>query len=290
MSDETWEKMEDWEIKVTKRLSELEEDLKRDFEISNNSFILHFNEIEKNRKVLRELMKAIKDIHPNLWECLNQLLEKLDGKKDPDEIEVFDPNGKKIIHIKTLVDYEQCKKCGWNLSYGCSQQERRPTRGNNCPTYKTSGGEKLVEDTSNGEKGSPQQPDSKPPEPSPHLRGLIEQKYMCYCSACKEERVSLRDQEPRENDSERYIIKVGRFGAYFYDSKFKKDMDLEETEWILNQFELRKDLFYESQELISEFVKDLKILRKNIYIDGDDHLDFQLSYSFIIEQWEDKLK
>ena len=31
----------------------------------------------KNKEVLKELMKAIKDIHPNLWERLNKLLEKL---------------------------------------------------------------------------------------------------------------------------------------------------------------------------------------------------------------------
>ena len=37
---------------------------------------------------------------------------------------------------KKLIDYEQCSKCSWNLSYGCSQQERRPKIGDVCPTLK----------------------------------------------------------------------------------------------------------------------------------------------------------
>lgn len=34
------------------------------------------------------------------------------------------------------IDYEQCNRCGWNLSLGCSQQERRPNKGDSCPTFK----------------------------------------------------------------------------------------------------------------------------------------------------------
>ncbi len=34
------------------------------------------------------------------------------------------------------IDYKQCDKCDWNLSFGCSQQFRRPEKGFNCPTYK----------------------------------------------------------------------------------------------------------------------------------------------------------
>ncbi len=40
------------------------------------------------------------------------------------------------MSIMNEIDYEQCKECGWNLSYGCSQQERRPKKGDICPTKK----------------------------------------------------------------------------------------------------------------------------------------------------------
>ena len=33
------------------------------------------------------------------------------------------------------IDYEQCDKCQWRISYGCSQQTRRPEKGDNCPTF-----------------------------------------------------------------------------------------------------------------------------------------------------------
>lgn len=35
------------------------------------------------------------------------------------------------------IDYEQCKECDWYISFGCSQQERRPEIGYNCPTFKS---------------------------------------------------------------------------------------------------------------------------------------------------------
>ncbi len=34
------------------------------------------------------------------------------------------------------IDYKQCDNCDWTLSNGCSQQVRRPKKGDNCPTYK----------------------------------------------------------------------------------------------------------------------------------------------------------
>ena len=35
---------------------------------------------------------------------------------------------------------------------------------------------------------------------------------------------------------ERFILKVGRFGAYFYDDKLKKDVDLNEIKDMLNEW------------------------------------------------------
>lgn len=35
---------------------------------------------------------------------------------------------------------------------------------------------------------------------------------------------------------ERYIIKYGRFGAYFYDNKLEKDIDLKEALIMLNEW------------------------------------------------------
>ena len=91
-------------------------------------------------------------------------------------------------------------------------------------------------------------------------------------------------------DDLRYKIKIGRYGSYFYDSKLEKDMDLEETRWILNQFEKRKDLFYESQELISEFVNDLKSLLVN-YPKDRTTLNMMATYTELkLEKWEEKIK
>jgi len=38
--------------------------------------------------------------------------------------------------IPSDIDYEQCDKCGWNLPISCSQQKRRPKKGDICPTFK----------------------------------------------------------------------------------------------------------------------------------------------------------
>ena len=57
------------------------------------------------------------------------------------------------------------------------------------------------------------------------------------------EKLNVKESEDERyiinEDDLRYKIKIGRYGAYFYDSKLKKDMGLEETRWILNQFEMR---------------------------------------------------
>jgi len=34
------------------------------------------------------------------------------------------------------IDYKQCEKCGWNIPINCSQQHRRPKKGDKCPTFK----------------------------------------------------------------------------------------------------------------------------------------------------------
>ena len=41
----------------------------------------------------------------------------------------------------------------------------------------------------------------------------------------------------REDRNDRYIIKYGKFGAYFYDVDKKEDMTLEKVSGILNHFE-----------------------------------------------------
>ncbi len=36
--------------------------------------------------------------------------------------------------------------------------------------------------------------------------------------------------------ADRFILKVGKFGAYFYDNELKKDVDLKETLVMLNEW------------------------------------------------------
>lgn len=41
----------------------------------------------------------------------------------------------RILNPKMKIDWMQCDHCEWRLSYGCSQQLRRPKEGDNCPTF-----------------------------------------------------------------------------------------------------------------------------------------------------------
>ena len=58
--------------------------------------------------------------------------------------------------------------------------------------------------------------------------------------------------------NERYIIKQGRFGSYFYDIELMKDVDLHETKGKLNAYDnLRK----KQDKLFSEFWEKIESMR-----------------------------
>ena len=76
----------------------------------------------------------------------------------------------------------------------------------------------------------------------------------------------------------RYIVKHGRFGAYFYDTEVNKDVDLRETMDKLNAYD---NLHKRQNKHIMEFLADLKEIRGLFNI-----IKNHKSYNGIIEKWE----
>lgn len=58
------------------------------------------------------------------------------------------------------------------------------------------------------------------------------------------------------NERERYVLRLGRFGMYIYDSKDKKDVDLQQTIDIMNKFEQSENLS-ESRKIERDFYEAL---------------------------------
>jgi hypothetical protein len=69
-------------------LGEQINELKEQLNIPKERLDLAYNQRLILKEVLRELINAIKDIHPNLWVRLNELLQQLEGTKDGDTVEV----------------------------------------------------------------------------------------------------------------------------------------------------------------------------------------------------------
>jgi hypothetical protein len=63
-----------------------------------------------------------------------------------------------------------------------------------------------------------------------------------------------------QNVNQRFIIKVGKFGAYFYDTKLNKDLDLNHAKNLLNLYEITLNNYINVNKKYETLFKDYTII------------------------------